>query len=477
MKRTLRYLIMAALAFVGGCAVGPDYKPPETSTPTQWSSPLKGITTNAPVAGAEWWKTFHDAELDSLVARAVKSNLDLRIAAARVREARAARDISSSELWPTVNASAAYQRERVSANGFPPFPPGVPLDADLYQAGFDAVWELDVFGGKRRGVEAANAVVAAAGYAQQDVLVSLLGEVARNYLEARSFQRRLAIARANIHAQQEVLEITRARFNSGLSGELDTQQAAALLATTESQVPVLETGFAQSAHRLAVLVGLPPGALFEELSGEPAESNVVPEVPVGLPSDLLQRRPDIRRAERELAAANARIGVAVADLFPKFSLTGDLGLQSVSASDWFTGGSRFWSAGPTVQWRIFDAGRIRANVRVQNARQEQALAGYELTVLNSMEEVENALTAYAREQTRRQSLAAAVHANEQALEISNQLYRNGLEDFLRVLDSQRAVFLSQEALVLSDRDVSLNLVSLYKALGGGWENFNLQAMK
>jgi multidrug efflux system outer membrane protein len=262
-----------------------------------------------------------------------------------------------------------------------------------------------------------------------------------------------------------------------LSGDLDVQQAASLLATTRAEVPPLETGFAQSAYHLAVLLALPPGALLQELTNEAPIPALPPDVPAGLPSDLLQRRPDIRRAERDLAAANARIGVATADLYPKFSLTGDIGLQSVGTSDWFTGGSRFWTAGPTVQWRIFDAGRIRANIRVQNARQEQALAAYEQTVLGAMEDVENALTAYAREQTRHESLAAAVDAGRQALDLSEQLYRNGLSDFLSVLDSQRALYASQDSLVQSDRAVDEDLVALYKALGGGWQAPAQQAMK
>jgi multidrug efflux system outer membrane protein len=470
-------ITLGALAMLGGCAVGPNYHPPETATPAQWSSPLAGGETNNAPADAAWWKKFNDPELDSLIARAAQSNLTLHAAAARVREARAARGVAAADFGPTVNTSAAYQRERLSANGFPEFPPGIPLDGNVYQAGFDAAWELDVFGGTRRAVEAANASIVSSEFDERDVLVSLQGEVARDYIGARGYQRQLAIARQNIAAQQEVLDLTRDRFKAGLSGDLDVQQASALLAATQAQLPPLEAGFKQSAYRLGVLLGLPPGALVDELSGDAPIPATPPEVPAGLPSDLLRRRPDIRVAERNLAAATARIGVATADLFPKFSLTGDVGLQSIGTSDWFTGGSRFWSAGPTVQWRIFDMGRIRANIRVQNARQEQALAGYELSVLGAMEDVENALTAYAKEQTRHESLVTAAEASQQALDISQQLYKNGLADFLRVLDAQRSLYANQEALVLSDRDVALDLVALYKALGGGWEGVGQQAMK
>ncbi|MGD0783707.1 MAG: efflux transporter outer membrane subunit, partial [Candidatus Aminicenantales bacterium] len=285
------------------------------------------------------------------------------MAQARVWEARAAGEIASADLRPRLNASTSYARERVSKNGFPPFPPGTPLEADVYQAGFDAAWELDVFGGARRAVEAARAGIASAEYGRRAALVSLLGEVARNYVEARTFQRRLAIARQNIRAAQDVLALARDRFKWGLTGNLDVQQATAFLETTEAQVPALETGFKTGAHRLAVLLGQPPGALLAELSADTPIPVPPPEVPVGLPSDLLRRRPDIQQAERELAAATARIGVAAADLYPKFSLTGDIGLQSISAGDWFSAGSRFWSVGPTLQWKIFDAGRIRANIK------------------------------------------------------------------------------------------------------------------
>jgi outer membrane protein, multidrug efflux system len=480
-KRGFPSLASVCLGLLAGCKVGPNYHPPQAAVPAQWASPLAGGETNQPAAKAEWWKAFHDPELDSLIARSVRSNLDLHAAAARVREARAARGVAAAGLWPSVNASGSYANQRVSPNGpiLEPLslPPNFPFVNDVYQAGFDAAWELDVFGGTRRAVEAANADITGAEYGRRNVLLSLLSEVARNYMQARGFQRRLVIARLNIRAQRDVLTLTQDRLRAGLSSQLDVEQASALLASTEAQVPVLETGFKASAYHLGVLLGQPPGAVLEELAAETPIPASPPEVPVGLPSDLLLRRPDIRQAERALAAATARIGVAVADLFPKFSLTGNVGVQSVSPGTWFTSESGFWSAGPTVQWRIFDAGRIRSNIRVQNARQEQALAHYEQTVLVSFEDVENALTAYAKEQIRRQSLAAAAHANQEALEISRQNYRSGLADFLNVLESERSLYQTQDALVQSELAVSLNVVALYKALGGGWENGSHEVAK
>ena len=318
-------------------------------------------------------------------------------------------------------------------------------------------------------VEAAGAEIGVAEAGQRGVLVSLLAEVARNYIESRGYQQRLVITRQNIGVQKEALDLTRSRYRSGLANDLDVQQAAALLAATESQVPSLETGFAEAVHHLSVLLGQPPGTLMDEMSVEKPIPLTPPAVPVGLPSELLQRRPDIQRAERELAAATARIGVAKADLFPKFSLIGFAGLESISADNWFDSVSRAWSAGPTVRWELFEAGRIRANIRVQNARQEQALEAYQQTVLVALEDSENALVAYAREQTRRESLLRSVQADQQAVELSTQLYKSGLVDFLRVLDSERSLYIAQDALVQSDQGISLDLVQLYKALGGGWQ--------
>jgi NodT family efflux transporter outer membrane factor (OMF) lipoprotein len=465
----------AALAFLlfQGCAVGPNYQPPKTTAPAQWSAPQAGGETNLEPSLASWWKSFNDPQLDSLVERAVRTNQDLRIAEARVREARAFYRIASSQLWPTVDAGGSYARENQSKNqpvlGSLPMPSGIPFENNVYQAGFDASWEIDVFGGNRRSVEAGKAELAAAEFGRRNVLVTLLGEVARNYVELRGTQRRLEIATNNLKTQEEALALAENRFKNGLTSDLDVQQAATLLANTRAAIPMLESGIQAYIHRLGVLLGQPPEALLAELSAPAPIPSAPPLVPAGLPSDLLRRRPDIQLAERQLAASTARIGVATADLFPKFSLTGIAGYESTSASDWFSGGSKFWSLGPTVQWRIFDAGRIRANIRVQNARQEQALAAYEKTVLLSFEDVENSLVAYAKEQIRRRSLDDAVTSSQDSLHLANQLYANGLASFINVLDAERSLYQAQDALVQSDKAVTQNLISLYKALGGGWE--------
>jgi len=465
-------LLLVSLTLLAGCAVGPDYHAPTLNAPAQWSEPLAGGESSNATAIATWWKNFHDPELDALVDRAVAANLDLKIAGARVREARAQAGIAEADFGPTVDASSSALRQAASKNqpvlGALPIPASVPFVNNVYQAGFDAAWEIDVFGGRRRAAEAATAEVAASEYNQQDAQVTLVAEVARNYIEVRGFQQRLAIARQNIQAQEDALAIAQERSKKGISSDLDVQQAATVLAQTQAQVPSFESGLETAMHRLGVLLGQQPGALQAELSASAPIPATPPEVPVGLPSELLQRRPDVRQAERNLAAANARIGVATADLFPKFSLTGDLGFESVSTSDWISPGSKFWSLGPTVQWRIFDAGRIRANIRVQDARQEQALDAYEQTVLTSFEDVENALVAYAKEQVRHRSLEQAVGTSKDALNLSNQLYANGLTSFINVLDAERSLYQTQDDLVQSDQAVTQNLIALYKTLGGGW---------
>ena len=407
----------------------------------------------------------------------------MREAEARIREARATRTVVAADAWPSLNATGIYTRNRRSENviSTPSSTPGSGSggssgsafgfsgEQDFFHSSFDASWELDVFGRVRWSVEAAEANIAAAEESRSDVLVTLLADVARNYVELRGFQYRLVIAQENIAAQEESLEIARARFQAGVTSALDAAEAQALLASTRAQVPPLERGMRQSIHRLGVLLGQAPETLLGELVPQAPIPQAALAGTIGLPSDLLRRRPDIRRAERELAAATARIGVAVADLFPRFSLTGALGLQSLDVTDLAEWPSRFWTAGGAVRWPIFDAGRIRANIRVQDARQEQSLARYERTILQSLEEVENALVGYAKEQERRQLLIAAVQADREALELASERYTGGLTDFVNVLLAQRALYVSQDALAQNETSVIVQLLTLYKALGGGWE--------
>lgn len=482
MRRNLNHSYLGAsaalLVFAVGCAVGPDYKPPEVSAPATWQEAVQlGVDTQtADMAG--WWKTFNDPLLDSLVDRAVKSNLDLRIAEARIRESRALIDVTSAGLWPSLNVSGSYSRNRVSQNGAfsgnpssssSSFAGGGKLENSFYRTGFDSDWELDVFGGTRRQVEAARATLEASIEERRSVLVTLLGDVARNYIDLRGLQRRLEVAQANLRAQQDTLDLTRIRFDAGLASDFDVAQAEGQAKTTEAQIPTLQTALKQTAYAIDILLGAQPGTTWSELAKDAPIPALPPEAHVGLPVDLLRRRPDIRSAERQLAAATAQVGAATADLYPKFSLTGNIGLQSLSASDWFTGRSRFWSIGPTITWPVFDAGRIRATIEVRNAQQEQALRLYEKSVLTAFQDVENALVNYGNEQTRYRSLLDAVAANRRAVQMANDLYVQGLVPFLNVLDSERTLYGSESDLAISEASLASNLVALYKALGGGWE--------
>ena len=459
-----RMPVFLCLAWVAGCAVGPNYHPPKPAVPANWSE--AGPSGAAQLA--QWWRTLNDTNLDTLIERAVLANNDLKAAEARVRAARALRGAAVADLFPTIGASSSLTTSRRSQNALTT--PIRLIEADTYQAGFDASWEIDVFGGKRRALQAATADLQAIEEDRRGVWVSLLAEVARNYVELRGAQRRLAIARDNLKAQGETLEITRARLAQGLSSELDTAQAEALLATTKAQMPALETAVKQSGHRLSVLLGQPPGALDAEFSHEAPIPATPPEIPAGLPSDLLRRRPDVRRSERQLAAATARLGVATAELFPKFFLTGSAGYQSLDVENLISPSSKFWSAGPSVRWRLLEFPRLRSQIRAQTAVQEQVLAQFNQTVLLALEEVENALVAYAKEKERSQSLEESVAANRRAVGLANQLYQSGLGAFLNVLDAERALYLTEDSLAQSRRTAAQNLIVLHKALGGGWEN-------
>lgn len=469
-------LAVVACLVLSGCMVGPNYKKPADEVPPAWVEVPSGVTTNEANDLAQWWTLFKDPMLDSLIEQAMQANKDLKIAQARIREARAQRAVTASNLYPKLDSSASYSRRRSSQHADPSTLSGGAVEnndifagaLDLYQPGFDASFELDIFGRVRRSVEAATADLAASRENFNDTLITLLSEVAINYITVRGSQLRLDITSKNMEAMRQTLSLTRERFNAGLSSELDVAQAQTQLASTESTVPTLETTARQSMHQLATLLGMPPAKMVEQLSVVAPVPGTPPEVPVGLPSELLRRRPDVRRAERELAAATARIGIATADLFPRFSLNGALGQSAMSLSDIALGSSTFWSFGPAISWNIFDGGATRANIEIQNARTEQALGAYEKAVLTSFQEVESALIAYSREQERRKSLREAVESSSRAYGISRELYASGLVDFLRVLESQRSLFVSQEALASSDQKVSTDLVTLYKALGGGW---------
>jgi multidrug efflux system outer membrane protein len=467
--------IVAAWAGLTGCTVGPDYVPPKPVMPagfTEQSGSATHAVNEVQTSTDAWWEGFGDATLNSLMTDALRSAPDLAAAEARVREARALRGIAGAEQYPTADAGAQYDRTHGSANvpvGVPPGGLGPGANGNLWQAGFDASWEIDVFGGKRRGVEAADASYQAAVADLGDVELILLAEVARNYIELRGVQRQLAVARSNLSIQQDSLSLTRSQFDAGLASRLDVLRAQAQVSDTEAAIPTFEADERASIYRIGALVGHPPEQLLAQLDTPQAIPLAVADVPVGLPSDLLRRRPDIRAAERRITAANARIGVAQADLYPHFSLTGVAGLESLNASTFLTAPSRYFSIGPSINWLIFDAGKVRFEMRAEEARTDQAAAIYQRTVLGALRDVETALVSYAQSQVRHERLAAEVTADREAVTIATRLYRQGLNDFLSVLDAERSLYAADDKLAQSDRDTALALVALYKALGGGWQ--------
>jgi NodT family efflux transporter outer membrane factor (OMF) lipoprotein len=467
-------------------------------------TPAQPSKTNInPVELVEWWSVFKDPILSSLVEMAIRSNLDVRLAESRICQARAARWVAVAPLWPQVNGTILYERSHSpavssgasgggssgrgssgasgggssgtsgggssgsessgSSGGIPPF-------RELFQAGMDASWELDVFGGTRRNLEAAKADLQAAVEDRRDVLVTLVGDVGTNYINLRGFQRQIDIARENLMAQKHNADIIQKRHDAGFVGGLDVANAKAQVATTESTIPLFESSARAAIYSLGVLLGREPAALEKDLAKVAPIPPNPPEIPVGLPSELLRRRPDIRRAEAQIHAATARIGVATADLFPKFFLTGSFG---VSATDVNKLGSlannKFWSFGPSVTWPIFAGGSIYWNIKIQDALQEQALLTYEKTVLTALKEVETALVAYAKQQETRKFLSVAVVENRKAVDLATQLYLAGKSDFLNVLIAQRSLFTTEDALAQSTTAVDTKLIALYKALGGGWE--------
>ena len=459
---------LLGLLLAAGCAsVGPSYEAPGTDLPGGWRDRPSSGLRSGPADLAGWWRRFEDPVLDHLVERAVLDGLELREAVARVRAARALRGIAAADRWPTIDAAATFDKREESENTALG---NLVEDADLYRAGFDAAWEIDLFGRVRRSVEAADASLQATVEEARDVRVTLAAETALRYVEYRAFQRRIAIARDTVALQGETVAIAQARFDAGLTGERDLAQARTGLETTRARVPTLEIGLRAAENRLSVLVGAPPGAFAEALG--PARPIPVPprEIAVGLPADLLRRRADVRRAERDLAAETARIGVAEADLYPRITLLGQIGIAAEDTGDLAEPDSRFSVIGPSLRWNLFDGGRIRNRVSAQEARAEEALLRWQRTVLRALEEAENAMTVFVREQERMGFLLAAAADGRRAVELSRAQYGEGLADFQVVLDAERVFSGLVDDAARSEADVAAGLIALYKALGGGWDD-------
>lgn len=479
MKLILLLIPTLCLSLAGCVTVGPDYKQPPAP-----KAELSDITGAAGQEGrraaitkqdlVSWWTVFNDATLSELIQEALQDNLDVREARAKVREARAQLTISRAGLFPSVDATGSYQQTR-AITGYNADDEAIRAENTYYSAGFDATWELDIFGGTRRGVEAAQADIQSEQASLESVWVSMAGEVAQTYVAIRSYQQRLAVAENNLKAQADTLEILEARQKAGLSDELDVQQARYNLEKSRSTIPTLRSGLELSYNALAVLVGKMPGALQKRLE----KAQTIPKVPFSvvlkIPADTLRQRPDIRQAERALAAQTARIGVATADLYPKFYLIGSIGLESMKSSKLFNAESNVWSILPSVTWPIFRAGSIRANIEVQNAKQEQLAAQYDKAVLTAVKEIRNSLTAFNQEQQRLAALTAAVDAAQKAAEIAQDKYRQGLVNFNNVLDAQRSLFSYDDQRITSQEAITTDIIGLYKALGGGWQHMRTEA--
>jgi len=463
-RNSVRVLIVAvvllASAVATGCGVKQTYVTPTPNVPAAWNGtgPAEGGEEVLPA----WWSAFGDPQLTSFVTRAVAGNLDVRTALSRVREARASMRAARAPLRPSVDASAAA---RASGTGGEAGPSGT---SQQYSLGLDASWELDVFGGIQSGVDAATATADARRADLQDVLVSLVAEVALDYIDVRSTQQRLEIGRSNVSLQEQTLDLTQLRQQAGLGTDLEVQQALANVETTRAQIASLEAQLERTVHALSVLVGQAPRALAAELSA-PGPIPAAPlTVAVGVPADVIRRRPDVRGAERQLAAQAAQANVARADLYPTFRLAGSIGLESLSIAKVLLPGASFWSVSPSVNTRLFNRAQLRENLAVQIERQTQAAVTYESRVLSALQDVEDTLTSLAQEDLRRGHLSAAANAAQQAADLSLQLYTAGLRDFRDVLDNQRSLVTLQDSLVTSTATVSTDLVRLYKALGGGW---------
>lgn len=463
-------LVVSTTLILTGCAVGPNYSEPNTPIAKSWYSQLKGGLTSEnaePNTLAFWWTTLNDRELSSLVERAVKGSLDLKSAYSRIRQARAQRGIAAADLFPTINSNGSEKWTRGSkANG------GSGDTTTLYSANFDASWETDIFGGVRRSVEAANASLQSSKEDLRDVLVTLVSEVALNYVDVRVYQARLAVVNENLKSQQETYDLVAWRNQAGLSDELAVQQALYNLESTRSEIPTLNTGLQEAMNRIAVLLGEQPGKVQSELETNAPIPVPSPKVAIGVPAQMLRQRPDVRKAERDLAAQTAKVGVATADLYPKFTLSGSIGIEAPFFSQFKNniGNSNNWtlSGGPGISWAIFQGGAIRENIKVQSELQEQALMTYESTVLSALEEVENAIVAYANEQDRIESLEKATKAAQSAADLAWQEYYTGLTDFTDILNAQRSLLEFQNQLMQSHGNATSNLIKLYKTLGGGW---------
>jgi len=477
-KGSLLVALFAMVFLISGCMVGPDFVKPDAPVEGEWLQQQDSKIKSEPANLSDWWTVFDDPLLNKLIELASQQNLDLLNAGVRILEARAQLGIAKGFQYPqTQQVSGEANANQLSENA--PNEAGADRFFYNYQLGFDAAWELDFWGRFRRGVESANASLYSSLADYDDILVSLIAEVARTYFEIRTFEQRLAVARENVKLQEESLDIAAARYEGGVADQLDETQAKALLKQTQATIPSLEAGLRQAKNALAILLGILPTEV-QDILGPPNPIPAAPiEVAVGIPAELLRRRPDIRLAEFQAAAQSAQIGIAKADLYPSFSLVGSIGLQSSDKGgirsnnahfdDLFTSDGITYFIGPTFQWPVFNYGRLKNSVRVQDARFQQLVVNYQNTVLQAFQDVEDATVGFLKSQEQKSFLSESVEQYKLSVELSLIQYSEGLTDFQRVIDAQRNLAQQEDAFASVTGAVGTNLIALYKALGGGWE--------
>jgi len=468
---------LTALTALAGCMVGPNYKPPSQTMPASYREPTAGPTTapaslfTAGRAEIAWWRKLGDPKLSDLVEKSVKANYSVAVAGARVRQARAARQVAQSLLYPTVGVGASVLRYRISESALS-FS-GVNLEDNLFTLGFDAAWVVDVFGGNRRGIEAAKANEQTSAADRRGVVLMVASETARAYLELRGTQRELAIANSTLDEQRQTLRVTEEKFRAGLAPNLQVLRARTEVEGTAAEIPPLQQAIRQYIHVLSTLLGLQPTALAAELEQPAPVPTVSGQLSVGIPSDLLRRRPDIQSAERQLASATAQVGVATAQLFPQVVLGGSGGLQSREFGNLFNGNSNnspstYYLAGPSINWTLFDAGRRKAGVKFTEAQVDAAKAAYQDAVLRAFGEVESSLVAVDRAREQVNDLRRLTASARETAAISRRDYERGILDQLTVLDAERQSNRAQMMLAQGEVQLVVNVVKLYKSLGGGW---------
>ncbi len=462
--------VLLAVTALAGCTLGPDYQRPRVPVPEAWRSPPEGPGSIADVA---WWDLFQDETLRGLIQEALEANKDLRLAAARVLEARAQLGVTRADQFPRIDGNAAYSRQRISEKGTVPLPPGTKVDQDDFRTSLDAFFELDIWGRLRRATEAARAELIGTTEAQRTVVITLVSDVSQAYFDLLDLDREHEIAVRTLESRRESLRLVTLRHDQGLTSDLDVQRAAGEVASAAATVPDLERQVTQTENRLSILLGRNPGAIARGVAL--IDQPLPPTVPAGLPSALLERRPDIREAEQQLVASNARIGEARADYFPRISLTGTFGFESVALSDLFTAPARIWQVGPSLTVPLFTAGRTRAQVLTTEARREEALIQYQRAIQQAFRDVEDALVAHRKAGEVRVQQQALVEANRRSLELAQLRYENGLANYLEVLDVQRQLFSAEIALTQTRRTQLATVVQVYKALGGGWSQDTARA--